>query len=107
MAPYAHPHQHMKVSKHLLYDGTGCGTHFMLILSLNCVICTGFQHRAPISIWVNTCGDNSLMIVLYVTHPQHMRIVKHLLYDGTLGQDVGTISCWVRASAIAKFLCHL
>ena len=38
--PYAHPQQRMKVSKHLLYAGAGCGTHFMLVWSLNCVICS-------------------------------------------------------------------
>jgi hypothetical protein len=86
--PYAHP-QHMKVVNHLLYVWSGCEKHSTWVWSLN--HCRKALLRAPSSdsgfqptsqIWTGQCGCNDMMMMTDpYAHPQHMKVVKHLLYD--------------------------
>ena len=95
--PYAHP-QHMKVVNHLLYIWSGCEKHSTWVWSLN--HCTkallstkqwpGISADFPNldrPVWLQWHDDGS------ISHPQHMKVVKHLLYVWS-GCDNHTMWLW-------------
>ena len=91
--PYAHP-QHIKVVKHLLYIGHWCAMNIGWVNSLNHYISPSLMGGSSPDFWQNSLSlvgmsGHSVVGTHPYSHPQHIKVVKHLIYITLMWDEYG------------------